>query len=304
MLGLLWLVDGLLQLQPPMFRLGPNGLAATLADNAMVSPVPFYSSIEAGFVQFVVFYVAIANWLFAGTQLALSTLVTMGALAGSGAGRAALRIGLVGSVAWGLGVWVFGEAFGQMIFPQANMAVAGSPGAGLLYAAIAVLILRPNLKAALAVWVALWDGTALLLLEKGNWAPDGLGAQISAHASGEPHVVASVDHVVGRALAGAGLPVALGMLIVQVLVAHSVLRPLTRRTSLVLGAAVSGAYWAVGQNFGGVLSGHSTDPSLGPPAILLAWTIWSLSKRAGSGSSAEAPDQAAALLPHANSTRS
>lgn len=304
-LGLLWLVDGLLQLQPPMFHLGPNGLAGTLADNAMVSPVPFYSSLEAGVVQLVVSHVTLANWLFAGVQVAIGAAIAGGALIGNGAGRAALRIGLVVSAAWALGVWVFGEAFGQMIFPQANMAVSGSPGAGLLYAAIAVLLLRPNPRAALAVWVAMWDGTALLLLERGNWAPGGLAAQVASQASGEPHVLASMDHLASRALAGVGLPVALGMLILQVLVGQSALRPLTRRASLILGAVVSAVYWVVGQDLGGVLSGHSTDPNLGPPAVLLAWITWSLSHPAAPEETGSPPLQPAEVfLPHAKSTRS
>ncbi|MDA8391241.1 MAG: hypothetical protein M0Z87_00265 [Actinomycetota bacterium] len=307
-LGVLWLADGLLQLQPAMFHLGPNGLAATLADNAMVSPVPFYTAIESSFVQFVVLHITCANWFFAGAQIAIGAAISLGGLLEgrmTKGGRAALRLGLAASVPWAVGVWIFGEAFGQMIFPQSNMAVAGSPGAALLYGAVAALLLRPSAAGALVAWVVMWDGTGLLLLERGNWAPDGLAAQVAAHASGEPHLLASVDRAVSAALAGSGLPAALGMLIVQVLVGQAAWRPITRRASILLGAGVSLVYWFVGQNLGGVLSGHATDPSLGPAAMLLAWLLWRSTYEAERQRTAYAGDPPpATLTPHASSTRS
>lgn len=44
---------------------------------------------------------------------------------------------------------------------------------------------------------------------------------------------------------------------------------------------LSALFWVVGQDFGGILAGHATDPSAGPLYVLLAFSLYprSISRR-------------------------
>lgn len=39
---------------------------------------------------------------------------------------------------------------------------------------------------------------------------------------------------------------------------------------------LSALFWVVGQDFGGILAGHATDPSAGPLYVLLAFSLYPL----------------------------
>src|SRR6185437_11586129 len=131
--GLLWLFDGLLQAQPQM----PGGLAdQVIQPSAATSP---------GWVQHLVNFgvnlweyhpvqaASAAVWIQAGLGLWLIIAVR---------GRSARLAGLAG-VAWGLIVWVFGEAFGGIFAPGLTV-LFGAPGAALLYVVAGALLALPE----------------------------------------------------------------------------------------------------------------------------------------------------------------
>src|ERR1700733_1562955 len=131
--GLIWLLDGLLQAQPQM----PGGLAdQVIQPTAATSP---------GWVQHLVNYgvnlwdyhpieaAASAVWIQVGIGLWL--LITV-------RGWSARLAGL-SAVAWGLIVWVFGEAFGGIFAPGLTW-LFGAPGAALIYVVAGALIALPE----------------------------------------------------------------------------------------------------------------------------------------------------------------
>jgi hypothetical protein len=291
-LGWIWILDGVLQLQPSMFSRSSNGFLATVLQyNTMGRPNVLTDLIGR------------AVRLTYGTEThqilfnALSALVQLGI----GIGlllRRSERPALIASACWAVVPWVVGEALGQMLFPQTTMAVTGAPGAALIYVVLSLALLqrrglgsRRDLgsygdarsaidsgllgrSGGLVLWVLAWAGTGLLELEHANWAPDALGTQLTALARGEPSWLAGLDRSLGSAALGHGTEVALALLLVQVWVGVAVLRPTTRDPALAVGIALSLVYWVLGQNFGGLLTGTATDPNLGPLMVLFALALW------------------------------
>ena len=48
----------------------------------------------------------------------------------------------------------------------------------------------------------------------------------------------------------------------------------TARPALVLAVVLALFIWVAGEDFGGILTGHATDPNNGPLLILLAAACW------------------------------
>ena len=105
--GLIWLLDGLLQAQPQM----PGGLAdQVIQPTATTSPGWVQSTVNFGVNLWDYHPIQAASaavWIQVGIGLWLLVAVR---------GRSARLAGLAG-LAWGLIVWVFGEAFGGIFAP-------------------------------------------------------------------------------------------------------------------------------------------------------------------------------------------
>ena len=125
-LGVVWLLDGFLQLQPFMFG---KGFPQMLAGNASGNPAFVASPItwSAGFIEH---HLVALNAVFAFIQLALGLGI---------AWRPTVKLALGASVPWALGVWWVGEGLGGVLAGNASP-VAGAPGAVFLYALLAVLL--------------------------------------------------------------------------------------------------------------------------------------------------------------------
>ena len=126
-LGMVWLLDGLLQLQPKMFGSGfadmvimPSAQGQPGAVSSAITHVAHLISVQP----------ALVNALFAGVQL----LIGAGLLI-----RETVKPALVVSFVWALGVWTLGEGFGMLLTGHASP-LSGAPGAALLYAAIGLLV--------------------------------------------------------------------------------------------------------------------------------------------------------------------
>jgi hypothetical protein len=64
------------------------------------------------------------------------------------------------------------------------------------------------------------------------------------------------------------------------------------KTVLWVAIALSGAFWVIGQDFGGILAGGATDPNAGPLYVLLALSLYPLAidrSAAEHGPAADAP---------------
>jgi hypothetical protein len=125
-LGVLWLADGALQLQPFMF--GQGFVNQILMPAYMGSPAGVTGPAVA-FTRLVLHAPAAWNAAFAITQLLLGASLLW---------RPAVRAALAGSVVWALAVWWFGESLGGVLSGMASP-LTGAPGAVILYALLAVL---------------------------------------------------------------------------------------------------------------------------------------------------------------------
>ena len=275
-LGGLWLLDGLLQLQPSMFTsdfpreiLQPAGEGSPMWVSA---PVEWSSAL-------VEHHLVVLNALFALTQLALG----VGIIA-----RRTRKAALLASIGWAVLVWWLGEGFGAM-FAGPVSPLMGLPGAVALYALVAVFVwpvegsrgrsvaaagpVHP--AGAAAVWMSLWGLFAVETLMPANRSSSGLHDMVAGMASGEPGWVQSVNQLGAGVLDGHGAEASMALAVVFVVVAVGVLAPgRLSKPALVAAVALSALIWVVGQDFGGLATGHATDPNSGPLLALLAWCYW------------------------------
>ncbi len=186
-LGVVWLADGALQLQPIMFTRGfvtQILLPATMGNPAGVSGPAM------AFGRLVLHDPAGWDAAFAVTQLLL------------GAGllwRRTVRAALAASIGWALAVWWFGEGLGGVLSGIASP-LTGAPGAVILYALLAVLLWpgrgpRPGARrrgqpaaapAGRLAWLVLWASSAYFLLQPATGAPLALHNAVAGLATGEP----------------------------------------------------------------------------------------------------------------------
>jgi len=131
--GVLWVLDGLLQLQAAM----PLGLPTGVLQPA--------GSSSPGWVQHVVNF-GVTIWSKHPVETAVSAVwiqVGIGALLLVAAHGRWSRFAGLAAAGWGLVVWVFGEAFGG-IFGQGVSWLFGAPGAVLFYCGAGVLVALPE----------------------------------------------------------------------------------------------------------------------------------------------------------------
>ncbi len=282
-LGALWILDGLLQLQPPMF--GKGFVDNIILPNAQNQPAPVAWSITT-MAHVIRPEVGVWNLFFGLAQLAIG----VGLLS-----RRTVKPALLAMVAWSFGVWWIGEGFGSVLTGTASP-LMGAPGAVVLYAVIGVLVWPAQERdgagratvglassaggsgrfgpgAPLAAWSGFWLLGALLWLQPANRAAGSVHDNLQMMAQAQPswyrplleHLAnVSAGHGTETAwvLAGASLVIGVGPLV-------------SRRPTpfLVVGALVSLAFWVTGQAVGGTLTGAGTDPNIGPLVALLALAV-------------------------------
>lgn len=281
-LAVVWLLDGLLQMQPFMFTAGPNGFSGMLHSMAPGNPAPVYHSLTWN--ASIIFHHPVAtNLAFALIQVALGVGIAL---------RPTLKWALACSVVWSLFVWWFGEALGGL-FTGSATPLAGGPGAALFYALVAVLLwparggtAMGRFAAATAIgeraaawtWTATWVALAVLCVVGGGRNGADLSGSVSAMQSGEPGWLTTIDRHVETLLAGHGGLVAIVVAALFLAVAASVhLGDRALRAGVVVVSIVFLVIWVAVENFGGILAGGATDPNSGPVVVLLALCFWPLS---------------------------
>ena len=296
-LGVLWLADGALQLQPFMF--GRGFVNQILMPAYMGSPAGVTGPALA-LTRLILHAPATWNAAFAITQLLL------------GAGllwRPAVRAALAGSVVWALAVWWFGEGLGGVLSRMASP-LTGAPGAVILYALLAVLAwplasstmqassgqaktegadrrdMGPvaagsplGLTGARVAWLVLWGSFAYFVLQAANRAPGAVRDTFAGLTAGEPGWIAAMDRGIASAAGGHGLAISIGLAVVFVAAGLGVFWPATTRPALVLSVIVALAIWVLGENFGAIATGQGTDPNTGLLLVALAVAFWPLTRR-------------------------
>jgi hypothetical protein len=301
-LGLLWLLDGILQLQPRMFT---SAFANNVIAPAAQGEPGFVYALMHFALHLVLLQPAWFNALFALIQLSLGTLIIY---------KKTTKFGLIASAVWAFIVWSFGEGFGG-IFSGHTLLLIGAPGAAVLYLLLALSLLpkKDRLNASprywlVFVWLCIWLGGGIYQLLPGQDNARNIGSIISSNAAGAPGWLASLDSHVGKWIIGLGhysfdshpvmvqmagmsmsAPVSsgsshpgylliLGLALVQLLIGLGVLFPgIWRRIMIIAGSILALAFWVLGQNMGGFYSGTMTDPNSGPLFVLLGLTLLGIS---------------------------
>jgi hypothetical protein len=274
-LGLIWLLDAVLQFQPYMFTRDfvTQTLASTAAGNPgiVAHPIVWASDLMA---QHIVIY----NAIFATIQLVLAFGLFW---------RPTVKIALGASIVWAIGVWWFGEGLGGVL-TGGTSAYMGAPGAVILYAFIALLLwprgdggagdgvalggplgaLVPRVS-----WLALWGSFVSFTLQPGDRAPDSLSAMVAGMGNGEPSWIRVIDGTMAGGLDNHGAEVAIAVALVCAAVAVSPFFARTARPGVIAAVCLGAAIWLV-QDFGGIFTGQATDPGSGVLLVLLAATFW------------------------------
>jgi cytochrome oxidase Cu insertion factor (SCO1/SenC/PrrC family) len=275
--GILWIGDGLLQLQSSMALGLPT---AVLQPSASSSP---------GWVQHIV-NVGVTIWTNHPVQAAASAVwLQLGigaALLLAPRGRWSRVAGLV-ATGWGLVVWVFGEAFGG-IFGQGASWLFGTPGAALFYCVAGVLVAlpesmwsNPNLgRRILRAMGTFFIGMAVLQAwpGRGFWqgAPRGTKAgtltsmvRLMAQTS-QPGVVSSSVRAFGRIDAAHGWGVNLLVVCLLALIGMALLTGRSRvvRPAIFVAVVLCLADWIFVQDLG-FFGGVGTDPNSMVPMMFV-----------------------------------
>lgn len=276
-LATIWLIDGVLQLQPVMFS---RSFALTmLAPTAQGNPAALGRPITdvAGVIGR---HPVSTDAVFAVVQLLIALAI---------ANRRTVRLGLAGSVVWSLLVWWFGEGLGQVFTGQASP-LNGAPGAVLLYAFLAVLLWPGDRPAgsvagravgqggARAMWVVVWGALGIVALaESATRRP---GQLLSSLEAGEPGWLVALDHrLVGvSAHHGPAVAAVVGAVLLALAVSGALRSP--PKGAVVVAVAVGLVVWVFGENFGLLFTGTATDPNSGPLLVLFALVYWPLRPQA------------------------
>jgi len=298
--GLLWLLDGVLQLQANM----PTGLPGSVVQPAATgSPGWLRDMVRLGlevWERHPVTAAVAAVWLQVGLGLWLLFVAR---------GRWSRLGGLV-SVGWALTVWVFGESMGGMLAPGSSW-LFGAPGAVLLYALAGGLLALPEhawrdrrlgrrLLAGLGVWLI-----AMAVLQawpgRGFWQGHGntLSGMVEEMAeTPQPHLLSALLRDFASFVASN--PIAVNAFVVCALAAIGATllsgRPRPIRIALYGAAALCLADWVLVQDLG-VLGGTGTDPNSAIPTLILLLAGYLALVRAPLARDAAAPVPAAAAVP-------
>lgn len=259
-LGALWLLDGLLQLQPAMLT---SAFAKAFLAGTAVGQPQWLGAVLLWSAHLWGLHPLAADLTAALIQLAIG----VGLL--SGVARLS-RWALLVSIAWGTVVWVFGEGLGGLLTPGAS-ALTGSPGSALIYVVLAIWLLGRAQPTGLRRILAGYFGLAFLLQV---WSGAGHAASfhqqlLALAASSAPSWVSLPTWWAVRAMGThAGAWALAASILMLMLGALWVWFPRWTGTS-VMSMALMGAVWWGFMEFG-VFGGMGTDPNTSPLIILMA----------------------------------
>jgi hypothetical protein len=285
----LWVLDGLLKLQPFMFT--KNFAPMTLGDAAdgaprwLASPINWASGLDQHHPVGLMLLFAVIELLI-GFGIALPATV---------------KPALASCVLWVPFLWFFAEGLGGLASGSPS-AFTGAPGASILYLVTAVLLWPSGREAASeaarfigsrssqAVWIVLWGLLAFCAFLPVNRSADAFSGAISGNGQGAPVWYASMLEHASSFTAGRGGELGIVFGVALVLVAVSVLAPWRRvvRAGMVLALVLAALIWVFGEGFGMPFMGMGTDPDTGPLLALLALVYWPVRQLAGARDAATA----------------
>jgi hypothetical protein len=281
-LGVLWLIDGLLQLQPQMFTMFMvNGIMVPIVQN---QPGPIAASLQ-WIIALTTHHLTLINLAIAVVQIVIGLLL----LSGRG-----VRGTVIASMVWAFIVWYGGEGMSMLLTGKGSV-LTGAPGAVLLYPILGLaiyprtsceevsvnsgeggLLSRVQLRWILA---SFWFFAALLQLQPNWWQPAQISQAIGAMVGqgGLNGIVvdpilqqlSSLTSQIEIPLNIALILVFLGLGIALVAVKEGQLRPF-----LIASLVVSVMIWYGAEAFGMILTGMATDFNSGLLLVVITLACW------------------------------
>lgn len=275
-LGSLWLLDGALSLQPHM---GIHTLDVVVMGGS--GEPAWVVNLNDGVVNFI--YARHLIGAFGATLAAVQ--VAAGALLLVGRGRAWGRSALFATLPLALVIWVVGEWLGGLLTAVAGgfTLLGGAPGAVVLYAAVAALLLEGEERWQDRAFLArirrslgrAWLAGALLQAAPTLWTAGGLSGVFEQARVLSP--VSPATDAIGLVARWAGhAPVAANALFVAMplVIGAGLVSDRGGRAVYALAFISLAFMWWFGQDFGGLLSGAATDPNSAPLWALLLFVAW------------------------------
>jgi hypothetical protein len=270
-LGLLWLLDGGLQLQPFMLR-------ASFARNVLAPAAAGQPQFVAGPIHWAANIVAAHPFAWDVPFATIQLLIGLGILV-----PRTTRLALFVSVPWSLGVWFLGESLSGLASGNASL-LTGAPGSVLLYAVLALAILPRRSRSDIAparwlplAWATLWVGVAVLQALPMNNTGDDLESAILAYT--EPSWLAGFDTSLAHWVASHGSAVVVVLVAAEALIGVTALFRRMTAFGAAAGLLLAGAIWVLGQDFGQLYTGQATDPNTAPLIMLMAVALLFAGKR-------------------------
>jgi hypothetical protein len=286
-LGVLWLIDGLLQLLPQMWTMNMvNGVMKPMLNG------------QPGFVepslQFIInqttTHLIAVNLLISVVQI----LLGLGFIFLSDRWIKEL---VWASIVWAVVVWYGGEGMSMLLTGQAG-ALTGAPGAVLLYPLLGLAV-YPRKSAADArtsdegllsrkvlrwVLAGFWFFAALLQLQAYWWQPGQISQTIGGMVGQGGLNTWLVDPVLtplSNATANIETPLNIALIVVFLAlgIGLAVVKEKQLPSVLIASIVVSVVIWYCSQGFGMILTGMATDFNSGLLLVVMALAVWPSSTR-------------------------
>lgn len=269
-LGCLWIIDGLLQLQPKMF-------GAEFVNNVLVPNVSNQPHLLSTLITLGIHFWDVSPVL--SNTLAVLIQIVIGALLLFPLSSKKFKTGLIFSIVWGLLVWIFGEGAGLLFTGTASF-YTGAPGSALLYIILSALLLMNDkvFSWAPVIGAGVLTLGSILQVQSSFWSAGGIQNSLMASSMESVHTVAhfpiyitnllSVQPIIGNTLL-VMIPLTIALFIVLV----------PSRAVALVALIFLFLVWWIGQDFGMIttlITGTSTDPNTVPLLTLFILPLVSL----------------------------
>ena len=258
-LGIIWFIDGILQLKPQMFSV--QFISQVLLPTAQGQTLGIGHAINWA-ANVVAPHIFIYNFIFAGIQLFLGIMLILNVW---------VKGTLIVSFIWTAIVWLFSEGLGMMITGQATF-LTGAPGAVFLYGLIGIIVWPGHEdKESNGILTNKWSKISRYSLAV-LWIIGGLlQLQPSFLTQGALNGAFSVD--VFNHMAAAS-PVLMNLIIAILMWVAGIglffKNEKISNAGFWLSVILAVFIWWAGEGFGQMFSPLGTDPNSGPLLILLA----------------------------------
>jgi len=274
-IGVLWIIVGLLQLQPQMFTMN---MVNKVLDPISDGQPAFLAANLQWIVTVITHNLTAANIIIAVVQIALGVLFLSGRW---------VRGTVIASIVWALLVWYGGEGMSMLLTGQSST-LTGAPGAVLLYPLIGLLVYSRKddpeqgiIPRSAFRWVlaSFWLLAALLQLQPYWWQSGQISGAISDMVGMGGANNFAVDPILSAlSNATASLEIPLNILLIVVFLALAfaliVVKEKQLRPVLIASIIVSVLIWYITQALGGILTGMATDFNSGLLLIIMALACW------------------------------